>query len=196
MYHLGYLASARQRVALGSIVSLVIIVVAYWFLRPRTPEMVCADAVHALIDGNAKSLVSLADPDELARLNLSEDAVRTFVGEILGRGRSELTGKFSLHQRQYADSFVFEINREGRTTDKSISPLLINVLDSPDKGWKLNLSLLLYYLCLIRSANTIEATERWNSMRDRHGILGTRQNDGRYTSYTPRTSDVIPVGQQ
>jgi hypothetical protein len=117
--------------------------IVYLFSMPISPVAVKNKAVHALETGNAKLLCQLADPEELAKLNLTPANTGQFLRRTLWReGYPKLIEKRRSISPVDEAIWIFNFQHEKRTY--KMTDFAIEVIDDPQKGWKLNLSRILW----------------------------------------------------
>jgi hypothetical protein len=172
---------ARRWLAVGvvAVVAGIAAVVLFRAVGPWSPSGIKARAVAALQRRDSRSLCELADPEELARLNLTPSKVDSILRDVLGEnvrietGRSELSGQTPVDQQVWK---VY-VTRPVRTP----SPILALAIDSPRTGWKLNLSFLLRSLCYW-SRGPGEGPALYRELCHRYQVDGLREQDGGYAS--------------
>ena len=155
---------------------------AYLVFRPASPEEICRQAVYALERRDAASLIRLAEPDELSKLNLNSQTLNGFLMDTLGPAGFRGPHKCSIAHHRASDSVDFEVTRPENGNAWAVR---VNVLGEPDGSWKLNLSMLMYYLCFSQSSDVEKARTTWSSLKTKYGIPGRRHADGSYTFCGP-----------
>ena len=160
---------------IGAVFALLIVVVCYRHFQ-NNPQRVLNASIQSAQKQNIASLLSLADPDEIAKYNLNEAKIRRFFSENHVALNPNAPVKTTLlDQRQDGVAF-FEVRFDDTPKDH---PFHFIVNDSPKHGWRLNLTATLYYMCFQKHGS--EGGEIWRDFKRRNGISGTRQTEGNFT---------------
>ncbi len=173
----------RSPLQIGLALGIVLLVVFLGYLRfgPLSPDEVCLRTIRALESHDANALTALAHPEELHKLNLSAESARAVLADTLWNDGYSGRHRLSVYQHLRPDEVMYETKPEPGSSEKANTPLYITALDSPDKGWRLSLSQLLYYACFRRYAAVGDARSEWRAIKGKYGILGIQQSDGSYT---------------
>lgn len=145
----------------------------------RSPEAKRDAILQALVRRDAATLVRLADPDEIAKLHLTTDAVSGVLKETIWRDKVSNPTGIKRVTRVPSDQSLWEAHFAG--THSGITRLIIPVIDDPKVGWKLNLSMMLRSSCYW-IAGREDGPGLYRRLARENGILGLRQQDGDYVT--------------
>jgi hypothetical protein len=175
------LQKRRIRVGLASLtVLLLVAVIVFLAFRPLSPERIRDSAITALEQHDTATLIRLADPEEVKRLNLTEKTVSEILYKTLWQEPPLKNASVGKLARNPVDEDVWEIKWASEPHDKKYH-LAIDVLDNQTIGWKLNLSYILWGCCWRHSQGPSGMREYVTLAREA-GIPGTRQQAGNYVN--------------
>jgi hypothetical protein len=148
-------------------------------LAGPSSEAVRQRAIRALEERDAKTLIALADPEEVTRLNISPAVVNGLLRETLWqKGEVKHAGRIERlqappDQGNYGTTFL--------CGDSGPRGLYILTIDTPKIGWKLNLSSTLRAACFWKFGRDGGAAA-YRELARKHGISGLREQSGDYVT--------------
>lgn len=166
--------TAYRGIAATIVVTMLLLLVAYRFLGPLTPAAVKERTVRALESGDAEALCRLADTEELNRLHLTPGNVASFLRATLWKDGLP-RAKSERRSDEPEDCAVWVVSWHRATHESKAPGTVINVLDTPGRGWKLVLSELLRQSCFYHRPFGEAYAIYWPLAR-RCGISGLRNS--------------------
>jgi hypothetical protein len=150
----------------------------YILLGPLSPDAVCARTVRALETGDVEALIRLADREEIGKLNLTPGAVEGVLRETMWRNGYPRFRKTERNRPTPEDVAQYEIFYVGIPENMTDSQSWVIVLDTPDRGWKLVLSQVLWDACW-RKRGGKEGAQEYIRLARKYGITGLRSQRGK-----------------
>jgi hypothetical protein len=191
-FFLRFLRKRSARIGLGGILAIAVAVAGWRLLGPDSengimglrlsnPSSVAVRqrAIRALEQKDAKTLVALADREEVLRLNLSPDVVDALLRETLWKeGTAKQVGTTRRLQAppDYAN-YEIHFSSVGGAPQR----FYIVTIDTPGIGWKLNLSSTLRSTCYWKFGGQGGAAA-YRELARKHGITGLREQSGDYVT--------------
>jgi hypothetical protein len=167
------LAIARRRPGLTWLVLGAVLAAAWWIRAySGSPDRVVRSAVAALARRDAEGLVALAGAEELRRLRISPDAVRSCLGEIVWRGSQDLQISVRASRPQYSDVLIFDVDFVSDAIPGRRHNSGILVYQDGGGKWRLALSHLLYCLHQACGEQGVDNAKCYDAAARKAGILG------------------------
>ncbi len=143
--------------------------------RRMTADKVGNDAATALMNYNIKKLLSLSSPEELRTLNLNEKNVGDYLSETYVATPNLVVKKIERVDHLTPDLVQYNIKF---TNYKGVIRPLIWVNETPNFGWRLNLSSTLKVIgqASANSMDIVENSQFAESLMKKHGIKGVYSN--------------------
>ena len=152
--------------------------------RVRSPDFICRRALEGIQNKDAQLLLSLADDEEVRTLHLTEAGVYKVLNATVWK--VEIPKLTATRDPQSPDDVAkWRVLGYPRPFD-------ILAIGSPDRGWKLNLSLLLF-TCCYGAARDDSYWDQWHLLETEAGIAGTL--DGYGSTYRLRDGRLVPARQ-
>ena len=158
---------------------LVLGVLGYKWLGPQPPEAVRDRAIAALERRDSQSLCELADPDEANRLHLTRTAVAGVLNETLWNEAPLKNSRVEKVTQTPDDQSLWEVHWANEKPGSL--RLIVPVIDDLKKGWRLNLSDMLYGACW-RTEGGKQGMKKYSELARKYGIEGVRSQSGGYKS--------------
>lgn len=168
-----------RRPLLISVTAIIIFLVGFKFLSPPSPETIRDRAIVAIEREDAEELCRLADPDEVERLHLTPAIVSNFMHETLWRENPLIQARIDKNTQTPNDQSIWEVHWANEKPDTL--KFVVPVIDDQKKGWKLNLSFMLYSACW-RKEGGKEGMKTYFELARKYGIEGERKQGGNYQS--------------
>jgi hypothetical protein len=168
---------SRMQMGLVAVILSLLLGMGFLLLRPPSAEVVCRRTITALEFRDARTLIALADPTELAELNISQEKVQGLLSDVLGKQDFRGPYQFEREERPDPDIVQYAV-KAGTTPFRDQSTLYVLVIDHPQKGWRLNLSNLLNLLC--RKADLKGDITLLRNMNIKYQFWGVRDVEGGY----------------
>lgn len=146
-------------------------------LHTPSPGTIKDGAVRALGSGDTVSLCRLADPAELSRINLTPDVVRSFLDETVWRHGYPRVARVDHAGPTPVDQSVWRVNLANDRPDAG--RLYITAIDDLHRGWKLDLSKLLWDSCWWARGGRA-GRGLYITLARKYHIRGLRDQDGSY----------------
>ena len=153
--------------------------IGYRLFVPLSPEAIRDRAIAALEKRDAQELCRLADAEELQRLHLTEATVAEFLQHTLWNESALQHARVDKVSQTQDDQSVWQVHWASEKSE-TLSQV-VPIVDDPHKGWKLNLSFLLYSSCW-RKEKGKEGMRTYLQLAQQYGIEGERIQGGQYKS--------------
>lgn len=180
----------RRTLTLACVAAALACLVVYKLFAPPSPEAIRDRAIAALEKGNAQELCRMADAEELQRLHLTPANVADFLHQTLWKENTLQHARCVQITQTPNDQSIWEVHWANEKP--GTLHFIVPIIDDPHKGWKLNLSFLLYSSCW-RKEGGKEGLRTYLKMAQQYGINGERLQGGQYKSMDGLSQDVKSV---
>jgi hypothetical protein len=142
--------------------------------------------VSSVRSSDSESLVAMADPEELTQLSITTYSVKGVLRELSESGVRLSKLDRAAYMKTPVDQAVWDLAYPGDPPEMNRGVIMF--VDDETKGWRLNLSGLLFGMALSTKRDPLEGRRYWIQLARKYGIKGIREQDGSYKLF-----DSLPI---
>ncbi|MBC8135901.1 MAG: hypothetical protein H8F28_08460 [Fibrella sp.] len=171
-------AVRKKNIILVASVTVMLAGLVIWrVLSGPSPEEIRENAIRALEKGDAEALCALADPEEIKLTGLSPKKVKTLLDSTLwenGLPRQIKVGKRMEGAVDQGFWYADWDNKPGKYR------VVVLANDHPKNGWHLNLSWMLYSICVWKNGD--RGADSYYAFARENSVTGFRHQSGVYNN--------------